>query len=70
MKFRKSTAYALVSECAEYSIAKVIVQGLVQYEAWYTAKGVQPKQIAARKSSSLDCIAACRQHAEQSGKAA
>lgn len=65
MKFRKSTAYQLLSDCALYSIAKVIVQGEVQYEAWYLPEKLPPIALGAREKSSLDCIGICRRHSEK-----
>lgn len=70
MKFRKSSAYHLVSECGLYSIAKVIVLGEIQYEAWHLEKGKQPIALSTRQQSSLDCIGICRRHDEQRGKSA
>lgn len=70
MKFRKGSAYQLISECGEYSVAKVIVLDQVQYEAWYLEKGKQPIALSARQPTSLACIEICRRHHEKRGKAA
>lgn len=69
MKFRKGSAYHLVSECGEYTVAKVIVQGRVQYEAWHLPNGAQAQAIAlgAREESSLTCMQICRKHHEKRG---
>ena len=65
MKFRRSSNYHLVSECGQYTIAKVIVASQVQYEAWHLPDGKGPgRLLAGGKSSSLDCIQACRKHGE------
>lgn len=70
MKFRKGSAYHLVSECGHYTVAKSIVMGEVQYAAWFrpNAKEGEPAvAIGAREKSSLDCIGICRRHAEKRG---
>lgn len=71
MKFRKGSAYHLVSECGRYTVAKSIVNSQVLYEAWRVAdaKASKPGQLLiGGKSSSLECIQACRKHAEQPTK--
>lgn len=70
MKFRKSSAYHLVSECGAYSIPKVIVGGAVTYEAWHKPEGGKAAALRVGLSNSLDAIAACRHHSEQRGVAA
>lgn len=71
MKFRKGSAYHLVSECGEYSVAKVIVGGEVQYEAWHMPDGKKPAiALGARETSSLDCVQLCRRHFEKRGNRA
>jgi hypothetical protein len=65
MKFKRGSKYQLVSDCGLYSVAKVIVNEQVQYEAWHTPGKRPPIALAARKDSSLDCIAECRRHAER-----
>lgn len=69
MKFRKGSNYHLVSECGEYSVAKVIVNAEVQYEAWHIPKGApsHPIALGVRELSSLTCIGICRRHAEKRG---
>lgn len=65
MKFRKSSNYHLVSECGEYSIAKVIVQEAVQYEAWF---GKTP--LASKLTTSAAAVEACRNHKTNAANAA
>lgn len=62
MKFRKSTTYSLVSECGRYSIAKVIVQGAVQYEAWHRQSNGSEVAIGVKQPNSEACMDICRRH--------
>lgn len=68
MKFRRGSTYHQVSECGEYTIAKVIVGGVTQYEAWHLPKDTK-QQIAlgARNPSALDAMGICRRHHEKRG---
>lgn len=65
MKFRRGSAYHLVSDCGRYSVAKVIVLGEIQYEAWHTPEKTPPIALGVRESTSLGCIGICRRHAEK-----
>lgn len=65
MKFRKSSAYHLVSECGQYTVAKVIVLEKVQYEAWH-----RETPLASRLTTSEQAIEACRNHRKKAPSAA
>lgn len=65
MNFRKSSNHHLISDCGEYTVAKVIVLEQVQYEAW---NGKKP--LASRLATSAEAVEACRNHRKKAPSAA
>lgn len=70
MRFERSSKYHLVSECKRYTIAKVVVNSSLQYEAWHKPEGAPAQLVAGKLDDSAAAIEACRAHRQTSGKAA
>jgi hypothetical protein len=69
MTFTRSSNYHLVSDCKRYTIAKVFVNAVLQYEAWHKPEKGTAVLVAGKLIDSTAAIEACHAH-EQTAKAA
>lgn len=72
MKWRRGSNYHYTSDCGEYAVAKVIVRGAVQYEAWHMPGGNTDRQIAlgTQQTTALAAQQICRKHRDNRGERA